>query len=77
MPWKISPQRLASREKYAVVGMHLPLTVSRDLKRLRIEWDEVPTIDELIERGERMFTDPDSVAAELEAAWARVARGKY
>lgn len=69
----VTPQRLASREKYAVVGMRLPLTVSRDLRRLRIEWDEVPTIDEMIERGERMFTDPDAVAAELEAAWAEVA----
>jgi hypothetical protein len=72
-PYYVMPQRLASREKYAVVGMRLPLTVSRDLRKLRIEWDEVPTIDELIAHGERMFTDPDSVAAELEAAWAEVA----
>ena len=67
------PQRLASREKYAVIGMRLPLVVSRDLRRIRIEWDQVPTVDELIERGERMFTDPDSVAAELESAWIEVA----
>jgi hypothetical protein len=72
-PFHVMPQRLATREKYAVVGMRLPLTVSRDLRRLKIEWDEVPTVDELIERGERMFTDPDSVAAELEAAWLEVA----
>jgi hypothetical protein len=72
-PFHITPQRLASREKYAVVGMRLPLTVSRDLRRMRIEWDQVPTVDELIARGERMFTDPDSVAAELESAWIDVA----
>jgi hypothetical protein len=72
-PFYVTPQRLASREKYAVVGMRLPLTLSRNLRKLRIEWDEVPTIDELIAGGERMFTDPDAVAAELEAAWAEVA----
>jgi hypothetical protein len=72
-PFHITPQRLASREKYAVVGMRLPLTVSRDLRRIRIEWDQVPTVNELIARGERMFTDPDSVAAELESAWVQVA----
>jgi hypothetical protein len=72
-PFHVSPQRLASREKYAVVGMRLPLTVSRDLSKLRIEWDEVPTIDEMIERGERTFTDPDAVAADLEAEWIEVA----
>jgi len=72
-PFHVTPQRLASREKYAVVGMRLPLVVSRDLRRLRIEWDQVPTVDELITHGERMFTDPDSVAAELEAAWIEVA----
>ena len=72
-PFHVTPQRLASREKYAVVGMRLPLVVSRDLRGIRIEWDQVPTIDELIARGERMFTDPDSVAAELESAWIEVA----
>jgi Short C-terminal domain len=72
-PFHVSPQRLASREKYAVVGMRLPLVVSRDLRRIRIEWDGVHTVDELITRGERMFTDPDSVAAELESAWIEVA----
>jgi hypothetical protein len=72
-PFYVTPKRLASREKYAVVGMRLPLTVSRDLRKIRIEWAEAPTIDEMIERGERMFTDPDAVAAELEAAWAEVA----
>ncbi len=71
-PFHVELQRLASREKYAVIGMHLPLLVSRDLRRIRIEWDQVPTIDELITRGERMFTDPDSVAAELESAWKEV-----
>jgi hypothetical protein len=71
-PFHVEPQRLASREKYAVIGMHLPLRVSRDLRRIRIEWDQVPTVDELIARGARMFTDPDSVAAELEAAWIEV-----
>jgi hypothetical protein len=71
-PFYITPQRLASRAKYAIVGMRLPLTVSRDLRRIRIAWDQVPTIDELISRGERMFTDPDSVAAELESAWTEV-----
>jgi len=72
-PFYLEPQRLASREKYAVIGMHLPLVVSRDLRRIRIEWDQVPNVDELISRGERMFTDPDSVAAELESAWIEVA----
>jgi putative oligomerization/nucleic acid binding protein len=72
-PFHVTPQRLASREKYAVVGMRLPLVVSRDLRRVRIEWDQVPTVDELIARGERMFTDPDSIAAELEEAWIEVA----
>lgn len=73
LPFHVEPQRLASREKYAVIGMRLPLVVSRDLRRIRIEWDQVPTVDELIARGERMFTDPDSVVAELESAWIEVA----
>lgn len=72
-PFYVTPQRLASREKYAVAGMRLPLIVSRDLRRVRIEWGEAPTIDKMIERGERMFTNPDAVAAELEAARAEVA----
>jgi hypothetical protein len=49
-PFHVTPQRLASREKYAVIGMRLPLVVSSDLRRIRIEWDQVPTIDELIAR---------------------------
>jgi hypothetical protein len=53
--------------------MRLPLTLSRDLRRVRIEWSEAPTIDEMINRGERIFTDPDAVAAELETAWTEVA----
>jgi hypothetical protein len=69
----ISPQRLASRRRYAVIGMRLPLTVSRNLRSVRIEWDEVPTIDELIAGGAPTFTDPDSVAAELRQQWADVA----
>jgi hypothetical protein len=72
-PFYVEPQRLASREKYAVIGMRLPLVVSRDLHRIRIQWDQVPTVDELIARGELMFTDPDSVAGELESAWIEVA----
>jgi hypothetical protein len=71
-PFHVTPQRLASRAKYAVVGMRLPLVVSRDLRRIRIEWDQVPTVDELISHGAPMFTDPDSVAAELESAWIEV-----
>jgi hypothetical protein len=69
----ISPQRLASRRRYAVIGMRLPLTVSRSLRSVRIEWDEVPTIDELIAGGAPTFTDPDSVAADLRQQWADVA----
>lgn len=72
-PFHVTPQRLASREKYAVAGMRLPLTVSHDLRKVRIEWDEVPTIDEMIERGDRIFTEPDAVSAELRAAVAEVA----
>lgn len=55
------------REKHPVRGCTLPVTVNPDDPAdLRIEWDEAPTIDERISRGEPAFLDPEGV-------WRRVA----
>ena len=50
-PVYVSTRRQMTREKYLIPGLRVPVTVSRrDPTRARIEWDEVPTIDELIAR---------------------------
>jgi hypothetical protein len=63
--------RWLSRAKYPIVGTALPLTVERnDPSVFRIEWDEVPEIDEMIASGHPVFTNPDSVEANLRTALA-------
>ncbi|PZS14589.1 MAG: hypothetical protein DLM57_14260 [Pseudonocardiales bacterium] len=63
--------RWLSRAKYPIVGTTLPLTVDRnDQSIFRIEWDEVPEIDDMIRSGHRVFTDPDAVEANLRVALA-------
>jgi hypothetical protein len=58
-PVYVSTRRQMTREKYLIPGLRIPVTVSRrDPTRARIEWDEVPTIDELIARGDPLFTNP-------------------
>jgi hypothetical protein len=65
-PYHADPKLWMTRAKYPIAGTTLPVTVERgDPSRLRIEWDEVPKIDEWIEAGHPVFTDPDSVHAHL------------
>jgi hypothetical protein len=71
-PFFDQSQRHATREKYAVIGMHLPVDVSPDLRKAAIVWKEAPTVDEFIASGAPTFTDPDALHAELQAAWKDV-----
>lgn len=70
-PWYSTSMRWLARDKYPVAGTALPLTIDRnDPSVFRIEWDEVPGIDAMISSGHRVFTDPDTVEANLRAAKA-------
>ena len=70
-PAFLNTYRQMTREKYLIPGLPLPVTVSqRDRSRVRIEWDEVPTIDELIARGDPLFTDPDATRPLIREAFA-------
>jgi hypothetical protein len=68
-PVFVNSYRRMTREKYLIPGLRVPVTVSRrDPTRFRIEWDDVPAIDELIARGEALFTDPDATRPALHEA---------
>ena len=70
-PVFVNSYRRMTREKYLIPGLRIPVTVSRsDPTRFRIEWDEVPTIDELIARRDPLFTDPDATRPLLQDACA-------
>jgi hypothetical protein len=70
-PYSVSPVRWMSRSKYPIGGAALPVTVDRgDPSVIRIEWDEVPEIDEWIAAGHPVFTDPESVQRRFDHAWA-------
>jgi hypothetical protein len=75
-PYMLTPRRHVPRAKrYPVVGTTLAVTVDRnDASKLRVEWDEVPTLDERIAAGERVFTDPDTVEVQVREAMATGAR---
>jgi len=69
-PYAVSPIRWMWRSKYPIGGTTLPVTVERsDPSKVRIEWDEVPEIDEWIATGHAVFTDPDSVQARYDEGW--------
>jgi hypothetical protein len=71
-PYPVSPVSWMWRSKYPIGGTTLPVTVERsDPSVVRIEWDEVPEIDEWIASGHPVFTDPDSVQARYDEAWKR------
>ena len=70
-PVFVNSYRRMTREKYLIPGLRVPVTVSRNRPtRFRIEWDEVPAIDELIGRGDVLFTDPDATRPAIRAAFA-------
>jgi hypothetical protein len=71
-PFLDQSMRPATRDKYPVIGMHLPVDVSQDLRKVAIAWDEAPTVDEFMAAGPPTFTDPDALHAELNAAWTEV-----
>lgn len=73
-PFLDQSRRSATRDKYPVIGMHLPVDVSQDLRKVAIVWDEAPTVDEFMAAGPPTFTDPDALHAELNAAWDEVVR---
>jgi Short C-terminal domain len=65
-PYHLAPRRWMTRAKYPIAGTRLPVTVDRsDASRVRIEWDDTPTIDEWIAAGHPVFSDPDAVRAAL------------
>jgi hypothetical protein len=69
-PYAVSPVRWMSRSKYPIGGTTLPVTVDRsDPSILRIEWQEVPDIDEWIAAGHPAFTDPESIQARFDERW--------
>ncbi len=68
-PAQVRSRREMTRAKYLVPGLRFPVTVSAG--RVRVEWDEIPTIDELIARADPLFTDPDATRALLEEAGLR------
>ncbi len=69
-PYPLSPIRWMWRSKYPIGGTTVPVTVERrDPSILRIEWDEVPEIDQWIATGHPVFTDPDSVQARFDEGW--------
>jgi hypothetical protein len=70
-PYSASPVRWMSRAKFPIGGTTLPVTVERaDRSMIRIDWDEVPDIDEWIVSGHEVFTDPESVQTRFDEAWA-------
>jgi len=70
-PAFVTSYRRMTREKYLIPGLRVPVTISRrDAARFRIEWDEIPAIDELIAHGDALFTDPDATRPAIGAAWA-------
>jgi hypothetical protein len=70
-PYEASPKLWMTRAKYPVAGTTLPVTVDRgDPSTLKVEWDDVPEIDEWIATGHPVFTDPDTVRRELGEAVA-------
>lgn len=69
-PYALSPVRWMWREKFPIAGTALPVTVERsDPSAVRIEWDEVPSIDEWIAGGHPVFTDPESVQRRFDEGW--------
>lgn len=69
-PYAVSPVRWMWRSKYPIGGTSLPVTVDRgDPSILRIEWDEVPEIDDWIAAGHPVFTDPESIQARFDEGW--------
>jgi Short C-terminal domain len=69
-PYAVSPVRWMWRSKYPIGGTTLPVTVDRgDRSILRIDWEEVPDIDEWIAAGHPVFTDPESIQARFVEGW--------
>ena len=68
-PYTIDLLRRMTHKKLPVVGTAMPVTVDRDdPSKVRIEWDEVPDVDDMIRDGSPAFTDPDTVEANVRAA---------
>lgn len=71
-PFSDEQMRPLTRARYPVIGMHLPVEVSEDLRKVAILWGEAPTVDEFVAGGAHTFTDPDALVAELVGAWEEV-----
>lgn len=58
-----------SSKKYTVAGTVLPVTLDpAAADSARIDWDEVPRLDEWIAAGAEVFTDPDAAHARISEA---------
>jgi len=65
-PYRVDVLRWMTFDKFPIAGLALPVTVDRaDPAVVRIEWDEVPDVEELIRANALIFSDPDRVAVEL------------
>jgi hypothetical protein len=68
-PIQIWPKVRMSSKKYTVAGTVLPVTLDpANPDSARIEWDEVPGLDEWIAAGAEVFTDPDAAFARISEA---------
>jgi hypothetical protein len=71
-PYRLDALRWMTYDKFPIAGVALPLTVSRsDPSAVRIEWDEVPDVNELIRTNAPIVSDPDRVEAGLREAKKR------
>jgi hypothetical protein len=58
-----------SHRKYTVAGTALPVTLDpAEPTSARIEWGEVPDLDEWVAAGAEVFTDPDAARARISEA---------
>jgi sporulation protein YlmC with PRC-barrel domain len=70
-PVWVTSSRHMTRERYLIPGLRVPVTISQKKStRVRIEWDEVPKIDDLIARGDPLFTNPDATRPLIRDAMA-------
>lgn len=68
-PTPARTKTLVSAERWAVAGQRVPVTIERsDPSRARIEWDEVPPIDERVAAGDPTLVDPLAARAAARAA---------
>lgn len=65
-PIQVWPKVRMSNKKYTVAGTTLPVTLDPGVPdSARIEWDDVPGVDEWITAGAEVFTNPDAARTRI------------